>query len=107
MPGARDAITTLVSKAERAGVQRLVLLSGRGEEEQACERIVLESEIPSTIVRVSWFNQNFSERAFSDMVKSGNITLPADAVRALRRRERHRRCGRSGPDRGRSRERNL
>jgi len=58
-----------------------VLLSGRGEEEaQACERIVQASRIDSTIVRASWFNQNFSEGAFVDMVKAGRITLPAGDV---------------------------
>ncbi len=82
MPGAGDAIRALVSKAQRAGVERLVLLSGRGEEEaQACERIVLDSGIPATVVRASWFNQNFSEGAFADMVKAGHITLPAGEVR--------------------------
>ncbi|MEM9191847.1 MAG: NmrA family NAD(P)-binding protein [Myxococcota bacterium] len=81
MPGAGDAIRGLVQKAERQGVQRLVILSGRGEEEaQACERIVLESSIPATVVRASWFNQNFSEGAFADMVRARNITLPAGDV---------------------------
>lgn len=81
MPGATDAIGALVSKAERRGVERLVLLSGRGEEEaQACERIVLDSRIPATVVRASWFNQNFSEGAFAEMVKAGHITLPAGGV---------------------------
>ncbi|MEL6754352.1 MAG: NAD(P)H-binding protein, partial [Pseudomonadota bacterium] len=56
----------------------LVLLSGRGEEEaQASERIVQASGIDWTIVRASWFNQNFSEGAFIDMVLNGAITLPA------------------------------
>jgi uncharacterized protein YbjT (DUF2867 family) len=60
-----------------AGVQQLVLLSGRGEEEaQACEAIVRDSGIDWTIVRASWFNQNFSEGAFVDMVQAGAITLP-------------------------------
>jgi len=82
MPGAGDAIRGLVAKAERHGVERLVLLSGRGEEEaQACERIVLQSNILATVVRASWFNQNFSEGAFADMVKAGHITLPAGDVR--------------------------
>lgn len=82
MPGAADAIRSLVSKAETSGIERLVILSGRGEEEaQACERIVLDSKIPATVVRASWFNQNFSEGAFADMVKAGNITLPAGDVR--------------------------
>ena len=77
-PGAADAIQTFVNKARKAGVKRLVLLSGRGEEEaQACERIVQASGIDWTIVRASWFNQNFSEGAFIDMVLNGAITLPA------------------------------
>ncbi|MEL6386981.1 MAG: NAD(P)H-binding protein [Pseudomonadota bacterium] len=77
-PGATDAIQTFVNKARKAGVKRLVLLSGRGEEEaQACERIVQASGIDWTIVRASWFNQNFSEGAFIDMVLNGAITLPA------------------------------
>jgi uncharacterized protein YbjT (DUF2867 family) len=78
MPGAPDAIQAFVDLAKRRGVQRLVLLSGRGEEEaQACERIVQNSGLEWTIVRASWFNQNFSEGAFIDMVLNGTITLPA------------------------------
>ncbi len=78
MPGATDAIQALVDRAKQHGVQRLVLLSGRGEAEaQACERIVQESGLAWTIVRASWFYQNFSEGAFVDMVSAGQITLPA------------------------------
>ncbi|MEM9208990.1 MAG: NmrA family transcriptional regulator, partial [Pseudomonadota bacterium] len=52
MPGASDSIRELVARAKRAGVGRVVLLSGRGEKEaQACERIVRASGIDSTIVR--------------------------------------------------------
>ena len=77
MPGAADSIQAFVDRAKSNGVQRLVLLSGRGEEEaQACERIVQESGIDWTIVRASWFNQNFSEGAFVEMVQAGQITLP-------------------------------
>ncbi len=78
IPGATDAIQALVNKAIRAGAKRLVLLSGRGESEaQACETIVQESGLEWTIVRASWFHQNFSEGAFTDMVLNGEITLPA------------------------------
>lgn len=78
MPGATDSIRALVVRAKLKGVKRLVLLSGRGEKEaQACEQIVQESGLEWTIVRASWFNQNFSEGAFIDMVLSGAITLPA------------------------------
>jgi uncharacterized protein YbjT (DUF2867 family) len=77
MPGATDAIGELVRRAKRSDVKHLVLLSGRGEEEaQACEAIVKNSGIDWTIVRASWFNQNFSEGAFVEMVQSGKITLP-------------------------------
>ena len=77
MPGATDAISKLVERAQDADVKHLVLLSGRGEEEaQACEGIVRASGIDWTIVRASWFNQNFSEGAFVDMVQAGQITLP-------------------------------
>ncbi len=79
MPGAPDAIQAFVDLAKQRGVKRLVLLSGRGEEEaQACERIVQNSGLEWTIVRASWFNQNFSEGAFIDMVLGGAIALPAD-----------------------------
>jgi len=78
IPGATNSIQAFVDKAKQHGVTRLVLLSGRGEAEaQACERIVQESGIDWTIVRASWFYQNFSEGAFIDMVLSGQITLPA------------------------------
>ena len=77
MPGATDSIRAFVEKAKQHGVRKLVLLSGRGEEEaQACERIVQEGGMNWTIVRSSWFNQNFSEGAFADMVQAGQITLP-------------------------------
>ena len=77
MPGATDSIQAFVNRAKEHAVKRLVLLSGRGEEEaQACERIVQDSGIDWTVVRASWFNQNFSEGAFVDMVQAGQITLP-------------------------------
>ena len=77
MPGAADAISELVRRARGGGVQHLVLLSGRGEQEaQACEAIIQGSGIDWTIVRASWFNQNFSEGAFVDLVHSGQIILP-------------------------------
>jgi uncharacterized protein YbjT (DUF2867 family) len=81
MPGATDAIRAFVDRATQSGVRRLVLLSGRGEPEaQACERIVQKSGVEWTVVRASWFFQNFSEGAFTDMVLAGRITLPASDV---------------------------
>ena len=81
IPGAKDALSAFVEKAVAQGVQRLVLLSGRGEEEaQACERIIQEAGIEWTVVRASWFMQNFSEGEFLGMVLDGAITLPAANV---------------------------
>ncbi len=81
IPGATDSIRDFVATAVEQGVRRLVLLSGRGEEEaQACERIVQDAGVEWTVVRASWFNQNFSEGEFRGMVLDGAITLPAADV---------------------------
>jgi uncharacterized protein YbjT (DUF2867 family) len=81
MPGSADAIRRFVGRAGASGVRRLVLLSGRGEPEaQACERIVQQAGLEWTVVRASWFFQNFSEGAFTPMVVDGRITLPAGNV---------------------------
>ena len=78
IPGATQTIHDFVEKAVKQGVQRLVLLSGRGEKEaQLCERVVQEAGVEWTVVRASWFNQNFSEGEFLGMVLDGAITLPA------------------------------
>lgn len=82
IPGATDSIKAFIDAAKRNGVRRAVILSGRGESEaQACEQIVMRSGLEWTVVRASWFNQNFSEGAFIDMVNSGVITLPAGDIR--------------------------
>lgn len=81
IPGATDAIRRFVDLAVKQGVRRLVLLSGRGEHEaQACEQIIQASSVEWTIVRASWFMQNFSEGEFLTMVQDGAITLPAPSI---------------------------
>ncbi|UII79141.1 NmrA family NAD(P)-binding protein [Flagellimonas sp. CMM7] len=77
VPGSRDAVTTLTKKALEAGLEKVVLLSGKGETEaEACEDIVANSGLNYTLVRASWFNQNFSEGAFLDFVLDGVVALP-------------------------------
>ena len=79
--GATDTIRAFVERAVDLGVKRLVLLSGRGEQEaQACERIIQRDDVEWTVVRCSWFSQNFSEGAFLDMVLAGEIALPAGEI---------------------------
>ena len=77
VPKAPAQITRFVELAKNAGVERLVLLSGRGETEaERCEQIALQSGIDTTIVRASWFNQNFSEGVFLEMLLEGALALP-------------------------------
>ena len=81
IPGATELIREFADAAVKQGVQHLVLLSGRGEEEaQASEQIVQSAGIDWTIVRSGWFMQNFSEGEFLQMVLDGAITLPAKRI---------------------------
>jgi uncharacterized protein YbjT (DUF2867 family) len=81
VPGAPEAVGALAEQAQRGGVQRVVLLSGRGEEEaQRSERVVAAAGIDWTVVRCSWFNQNFSEGYMLDPILGGELALPAGDV---------------------------
>ncbi|MDH6542318.1 NmrA family NAD(P)-binding protein [Streptomyces sp. SPB4] len=82
VPGAPDLIGALASAAVAAGARRLVLLSGRGEEAAVlCEERLKVPGAEWTVVRASWFDQNFDESFFLDSVRAGEIALPvADAV---------------------------
>ncbi|MEM9913957.1 MAG: NAD(P)H-binding protein [Planctomycetota bacterium] len=82
VPGAMEKVGALTERAVAAGVSRIVLLSGRGEAEaQESEKIVAASGVQWTVVRAGWFNQNFSEGAFLDLVMSGTVALPVGDVR--------------------------
>jgi uncharacterized protein YbjT (DUF2867 family) len=82
VPGAPEAVGELARLAAEAGVQRLVLLSGRGEvEAQRSEEVVKQAGIDWTILRSSWFDQNFDEGFLVDDVRAGVVRLPVDAVR--------------------------
>ncbi len=78
IPGAVETVEALVQLAIDKGVKRIVLLTGRGEEEaQRAEKLIQRPELEWTVVRASWFMQNFSEGAFTGMVMEGAVTLPA------------------------------
>lgn len=80
--GATVAIEKLCSLATEADVKRLVLLSGRGEPNaRRCEEIVRNSGLKYTIIRSSWFAQNFSEGALFGQVMAGVVAMPADNLR--------------------------
>ncbi|TCP28127.1 uncharacterized protein YbjT (DUF2867 family) [Tenacibaculum skagerrakense] len=81
IPGAKESIESLTTLAKELGVKKVVLLSGKGEvEAEACEQIVANSGLDYTIVRASWFNQNWSESFFLDSILSGNVALPMSDV---------------------------
>jgi uncharacterized protein YbjT (DUF2867 family) len=80
LPGAPEKIAALADIAVRAGTRRLVLLSGRGEvEAQRAERELAERGVTAewTVVRCSWFMQNFNESFFAEPIAAGELALPA------------------------------
>jgi len=82
VPGAFEAIQGLVEAAKKVGVKKAVLLSGKGEKEaERCEQVVANSGMDYTLVRASWFNQNFSESFFLDPILAGHIALPMPDAR--------------------------
>ena len=81
VPGAADTVGAFARLAVQTGVRRLVLLSGRGEEEaQRAEQLVQESGAEWTVVRCSWFCQNFSEDYLLESVLGGEVALPVGDV---------------------------
>lgn len=81
-PGAPDELRELTDLAA-AGSLRLVLLSSRtygemGEDRLATERAVKEAGMPWTILRPSWFAQNFTEfDLFASLLgDEGELRLP-------------------------------
>ena len=80
-PGAAEAIGSFAEMAVNSGTRRLVMLSGRGEDEAvACEKALAESGADWTVLRCSWFDQNFSEGYLLGPVLSGHVVLPVPAV---------------------------
>ncbi|GAB3932008.1 NAD(P)H-binding protein [Larkinella terrae] len=81
VPGAVETIRSFVETAVKTGVRKLVLLSGRGEPEaEECERVVMDSGTDWTILRASWFSQNFSESYLLEPVLAGYVALPVGAI---------------------------
>ena len=81
VPGALQTIQAFTDLAVKSGVRKLVLLSGRGEiEAQQAERVVQDSGLDWTILRASWFYQNFSEAHFLEPIVQGELALPVGNV---------------------------
>jgi uncharacterized protein YbjT (DUF2867 family) len=78
VPGAAETVGSFAELAVANGVRRQVLLGGRGEPEaERVEEAVRDAGGELTIIRSTWFAQNFSEGGFLDFVLAGEVTLPA------------------------------
>ncbi|WP_405990081.1 NmrA family transcriptional regulator [Streptomyces sp. NBC_00986] len=82
-PEAGRAVGLLAQEAVGLGVRRLVLLSSRGEERaRPTEEALRGSGADWTVVRASWFAQNFSEGPLVEGFReSGELVFPGGSVR--------------------------
>jgi uncharacterized protein YbjT (DUF2867 family) len=86
VPGSVEAVRSFAELAVESRVGRLVLLSGRGEPEAERAELALQEVVDAsagaewTILRSTWFMQNFSEDYMLEHVFSGEIRLPAGDV---------------------------
>lgn len=78
VPGAVEVVGSFAELAVTKGARRLVLLAGRGEPEaELAEQAVRNSGAELTVLRSTWFNQNFSEDYMLEHVLNGEVALPA------------------------------
>ncbi|TYK50484.1 NAD(P)H-binding protein [Actinomadura decatromicini] len=80
-PATRGSVPGFVAAAGAAGVRRLVLLSAPGGSQAGTplwddEQAVRDSGADWTILRPTWFSQNFSEAFFLPGVLGGELALP-------------------------------
>ncbi|HKH36081.1 MAG TPA: hypothetical protein VKA82_02720 [Rubrobacter sp.] len=85
IPGAPAAVRAFAELAVQSGTRKLVLLSGRGEEEaqsaeQALMEVADEAGIEWTIVRCAWFMQNFDENYLLEPILAGEVALSSGHV---------------------------
>ena len=79
VPWAAEHLRRFVQRAVGAGVENLVLLSGRGEPQvHPAEEAVRRSGVAFTIIEAAFFAQNFSEGLLAPA--DGEIVFPAGEV---------------------------
>src|SRR5262245_35421782 len=79
LPGAAEHIRRFSARAVAAGVEKIVLLAGRGEPQvHPAERAVRECGAAYTILECAFFCQNFSEGWMSPV--EGEVPFPAGMV---------------------------
>lgn len=81
VPGATEIVERFCQQAVNGGVQKIVLLSGRGEDEaRQAEEVIERSGVDWTVLRASWFMQNFSESFILDELLNGAVYLPPGEI---------------------------
>lgn len=81
MPGALEKVEGLCTAAKSSGVERLVMLSGRGEHHAKLgEEVVRNSGVDFTLIRAAWFAQNFSVGYLRDPILEGILPMPGGNV---------------------------
>jgi uncharacterized protein YbjT (DUF2867 family) len=79
--GGAEAVDAFTRQAVAAGARRVVVLTGRGEEEaEHAEELVKASGADWTIVRCAVFAQNFDEGLLVESVQAGTLAMPAGDV---------------------------
>lgn len=80
-PGAVETLGAFGEQARRCRLERLVFLSGRGEDDaRRAEDAVRAAGVPTAVLRSSLFAQNFSEHILHESIFDGVIALPAGDV---------------------------
>lgn len=81
VPGALERVKSFFKLAVDAGVKKITFLTGRGEvESEQAEYALKKSGADWTILRCSFFSQNFSESFFLDPILAGEVALPVAPV---------------------------
>ncbi len=80
-PGAAEAMRELGRVCASRGVERVVLLSGRGEPQAQVSEAELRRSLDGvTVLRAAWLAQNFSEGHLVEAVARGELALPGGDV---------------------------
>ncbi len=80
-PGGVEKVGALAAQAKALGVEHLVLLSGRGEHHAKLGEEAVRGAGPDvTIVRSTWFAQNFSEGYLRDPILGGVLPMPGGGI---------------------------
>lgn len=79
--GSAEALAEFGRLAAAAGLERLVLLSGRGEPEaELAEASLRTTGLPTAVLRSNWFAQNLTEGFLAELTVDGVLALPVGDV---------------------------